>query len=879
MILNLLKKVIFKRISAVITGVAMLGLALTACENTNGEIKGKVTDGVEGVYGSWAFVNPGDYTYNSSYIEVSGGKASLKAAVDTTATLGSGTYVGTAYSAGALRLDSTTGADTSLSSSWAPKWSSLQGYWKMDGDWLDASGNGRNGTGQGGVLSNGSARVGTASGVFDGTNDYVDLGNTTAFDFGTTTSFSLSAWAKWSSCSASNRRILSNGSSGNSSGFALYCNGALGYPGRLSLSFSFGGDSTKSVGIVTVATDYNDDQWHHVVVSVDQAAKKVRFYVDGALASITKYDNTFCGSISANVYDYSSASCASTANNSGRSTIGSDRGSALFWSGQIDDAAIWSAALTEEEVALIYHRQKQKFGGLFTSSVIDLGASGTWTSFAPVTPYAFHKELASSSETSYSAQSSGLADDLVGLWHMNGTSGVIADDDIISDSSSAGRNGQAKDSDGANTLSYNSGKLAGALLLDGANDYVDLGNAVGSAVNAASGFTVSAWIFNRDLPATGVQDNWIFGMRVNGALAGYELLMDGSNLSLAARSAGADAYRNVSAAFSSTNAWHHVVGVADYAQGRLRLYLDGVEVANQAVVFSSTSFILGTPTQVDRIGSSPGSTGYFNGYLDEVIAWKRPLSATEALDLFRRGANRVKYQVRSCANATCSCKTVAAGGSATDCSNDGTTNDLAGTDANQAGWIGPDGTGTTYFSELQNNASVDSSGNPTGAVNASGLTLDWSGSFFPAAARPVDNRYFQYRALMESDDEASACGGSACLPSVSSVALGPTHYYSGSPTIQNNSGVSYQQLRSFAKTDTNACTKFQISNDGVSWKYWDGSAWASATTSSQTNFSSDLNSTSLAALGSGTFYFKAFLNTNGSLTQSCELQSVGVLYR
>ncbi|NJL24186.1 MAG: hypothetical protein HC902_02720 [Calothrix sp. SM1_5_4] len=174
-------------------------------------------------------------------------------------------------------------------------------------------------------------------------------------------------------------------------------------------------------------------------------------------------------------------------------------------------------------------------------------------------------------------------------------------------------------------------------------------------------------------------------------------------------------------------------------------------------------------------------------------------------------------------------------------------------------------------------------------MKLTGLSLDWSGSFFASAAKPAANRYFQYRVYMESDDAGNLCSGASCMPEITSILVGPAgRYYGGSPTVVNNTAIAFAKLQGMTKTDTPSCTTYQISTDGGStWKWWDASAdagaggWASTSNGVlNSNSISTLTSSRLQALGSGSYKFKAFLSTDtsGGFTQGCDLGRVGITY-
>ena len=112
--------------------------------------------------------------------------------------------------------------------------------------------------------------------------------------------------------------------------------------------------------------------------------------------------------------------------------------------------------------------------------------------------------------------------------------------------------------------------------------------------------------------------------------------------------------------------------------------------------------------------------GYLNGSVDEVAIFNRVLSAQEILDHYRRGALQARFQVRSCTTVGCT---------------------LPGET-----FVGPDGASAAYYSELSNTTTT-----------------------LPSAALSVpDNRYFQYRLLLDTDNLASS-------PQIRSVTAAPSH--------------------------------------------------------------------------------------------------------
>jgi hypothetical protein len=274
---------------------------------------------------------------------------------------------------------------------------------------------------------------------------------------------------------------------------------------------------------------------------------------------------------------------------------------------------------------------------------------------------------------------------------------------------------------------------------------------------------------------------------------------------------------HLSATSISANTWYHVAIVFDGSNGRL--YINGQLDSNFPVSLSSDSI-----TAI-KIGSSWWDE-YFWGIIDEVAIWDRTLSASEILDHYKRGVLRLKYQVRS-----------------------GSTNPPTGN------FIGPDGTTGTYYSELSNST--------TGLPSLSITNVD-------------NNQYFQYRAYLETDN-------SSYSPELKSVVIGPTHYPGDDPTVQNDTWQTYDSLSSFTETlgaGNVGSVKYQISNDGTNWYYWNGSNWVEASGYSQTNTALEVNTNCGQFdddVGPGDFYFEAFLHSDAA-AQQVELDQVDLGY-
>ncbi|MBB6670661.1 LamG-like jellyroll fold domain-containing protein [Cohnella nanjingensis] len=183
------------------------------------------------------------------------------------------------------------------------------------------------------------------------------------------------------------------------------------------------------------------------------------------------------------------------------------------------------------------------------------------------------------------------------------------------------------------TSGYADGKSGQAIVMDG-TDYLDMHYMIGNEIANADAVSVSVWINPSQMPAAGTRYD-ILGTRIDGAQEGLELSIDSNAVRLGARSDKADAYQSKSVAFNSPNEWHHVVGVVDYKNKSIKLYLDKVEQSPGGTFsFSRNDYRRYSPTQEDRIGGNPGGGSNFVGRLDELKIYRKALTESEIDSLY-----------------------------------------------------------------------------------------------------------------------------------------------------------------------------------------------------------------------------------------------------
>lgn len=162
-----------------------------------------------------------------------------------------------------------------------------------------------------------------------------------------------------------------------------------------------------------------------------------------------------------------------------------------------------------------------------------------------------------------------------------------------------------------------SGKIGGALALDGTGDYlrVDGSDSLASGLTTgAASFTLAAFVqtttAGRGIIGWG---NYGSGGQVNAFRIG-----DSANTLTHYSWGGGVDYANVSAPGVTDGTWHHVA--ATYDGTTKRIYLDGVEVGSGLVVGA-----LNVGSANFRIGST-NSGEIFNGLIDDVRVYDTALS-------------------------------------------------------------------------------------------------------------------------------------------------------------------------------------------------------------------------------------------------------------
>ena len=318
--------------------------------------------------------------------------------------------------------------------------------------------------------------------------------------------------------------------------------------------------------------------------------------------------------------------------------------------------------------------------GVFTSRTLAVpvaDAHGRTLSWVPRSPYGKDLPGAAAGPAEAAAYADAGADvqDLVLLLHFEGAvDAALGDGDRLVDSSGNGHDAEMVDLAGLQDSGIRNGRIGSSVFLR-RDDYLRIPDAP-SHVDFAFGtgdFTWAAWVridgcepSEDNVIALGgeVPHIWLGALCPQG-IAWWQVHDDDH---------GGDGVGSVDGIVDGV--WHHLVGIkAAGRTPRTALYVDGELVASQVQdygVFSNFTkeLLIGN----FPIGTAPVYTYRSELTVDELAVFKRALSSEEILSLYRRGALRLRLQVRACPADGCDRRT----------------------------FVGPDGTGTSFFSELDN---------------------------------------------------------------------------------------------------------------------------------------------------------------------------------
>lgn len=511
----------------------------------------------------------------------------------------------------------------------------LVGLWSMDGDWSDASGNGNDGTPNGGVTFGSEHIGGTMSGSFNGVDGYIGVPSSPSLT--PAAAISVEAWVRPDDVTTWHQ-VVSKRFSDQSDPYDSFTLATSGAGTGNSWSFTVG-SGTAGSGAAAVDPDVlTPNAWTHLLGTYD--GTNVKLYVNGILkASTVKTGNIGYSDLPLRI---------------GSSNATSGR----YFKGLIDEVAVYSRSLRAEDALEHYNAgltadrippavptvnsvPSTTYGDVIVLSgtkdvdssirvngmqVVDHDLATTWQALYSLQPGQNTLEITSNDTAGNASDPVTVTvnvlpanqrdPDIVGLWHMDGN---------WLDFSGSGNGGTGK-----NGASFTPDNVQGGAsgIFDGIDASVSTAN--GYLSNAANTFTVEFWAkptATRDATSEtngGLTD--VSGQRFAIAPRLFTDANAGAGVSVGTNGIsvfeGATNYlASPLVYYAQLTGWNHIAVV--YANRQPKLYLNGQLVrtglaSSRANVFPSANF-----SNTDK--------GLYQGMLDEVVIYKRALSADEIL--------------------------------------------------------------------------------------------------------------------------------------------------------------------------------------------------------------------------------------------------------
>lgn len=461
-------------------------------------------------------------------------------------------------------------------------------------------------------ISTTQSKFGGSSMYFDGDGDYLQI--PTSSDFDLDTDWTIELWAYPTNTNGT-KIISTRGSSGN--GWeVIWSGGRFGFEG-------YGSNNTS--GQQNSASTFTTNQWYHVAVVTTEGATKL--YVNGTLEKT--HNNNFT---------WSSGSHALR--------IGLPESYNEPYAGYVDDVRITkgSALYTSNFTA-----PDSTFSDVaFVSKIIDAGSATSWETLSWIPQEPYGKDLPNNGavETAYSSGNMDMSSNTL-LLHFNETGSPTT----FADSSGGGHNATCTNTPDPSSCPTPSttGKLNGAMSFDGSNDFITFADPFSFHTSGAA--TVSMWV---KIPNSSGNKQLIWSRANSSDLNRYNMYIYNGAFAMDYREPGATLHNLIpyddGTITVSPNMWHHITVTRSSNNLTYKVYLDGA----LAKTVTDSGVNLPTSTTWFMGGFSPNM---FDGSMDEVATWTREFTSDQVLQVYKRGAEQLQYQVRSCDDAACSGET------------------------------------------------------------------------------------------------------------------------------------------------------------------------------------------------------------------------------
>jgi hypothetical protein len=181
---------------------------------------------------------------------------------------------------------------------------------------------------------------------------------------------------------------------------------------------------------------------------------------------------------------------------------------------------------------------------------------------------------------------------------------------------------------GGDGTTWKSGKIGGALRLDGIDDW----GQIGYNLPDRASFTMAMWIKTTSTVSTS-PSNYSEGLGIlTGPTDTFGMFINSGKFSFWAGSSSILRYR--STANVNDNLWYHIVGIRDQGSqswGGINAALNG-----SIISLGSKNFTASTGTTL-TLGRTQNGSIYFNGLIDDLRIYNRNLPADQVLSLYQLG--------------------------------------------------------------------------------------------------------------------------------------------------------------------------------------------------------------------------------------------------
>lgn len=429
-------------------------------------------------------------------------------------------------------------------------------------------------------------------------------------------------------------------------------------------------------------------------------------------------------------------------------------------------------------------------------------------------------------------------------WKLNESSGSTA-----SDSSGNGRNGTLLNMENSD---WQAGKLNNCLVFDGVNEAVNCGSI--ASFERTQPFSLEFWFKGTTVNYGGLVAKGEEGATYRGYCA--YIYQGKINFYLMSNNGTGNQLQVITTNTINNGSWHHVVITYNgnsLASG-IKIYIDGVSDTLVVFVNNLTDTIV-TTADFSIASRKSGTSLFLNGSLDEILIYSEELTQTHVTNRYNsgNGTETTGYDT----NNPIIYKTIGLTETAGILSWNDFVETVTKSGSDEIKYILSDNDGATWY--YYSGGWTISNGTYSQSNTAAEINTN-IGSFFTV------NNKINVKCFLHSNDGTST-------PELDDIKINYTtdaSYDTNNPTIETNIGWLFfgipTELTETVTKPTNTEIKYILSDDdGVTYKYWNGSSWiASNGTYSQSNSASEINSNIGDFVSGGTFKFKSFLHTSDS---------------